>query len=159
MKQKIMAVVARREGNKPPSGRVEIDDAHDKRGQSMPPARRRLWPPSRPTSRARLLKARLVPVKGFHKHETARGAKRWLPPDSRIVTDDLACWTALDHAGHDHRQPALDPTARQPAWYSSSQSTPHSETSKAQSSGPTASSDPTTPNTTSPALLGSTTHK
>ncbi len=48
-------------------------------------------------------KARLAPVKGFRKREIARGAKRWLTPGALVVTDGLGCWTALGHAGHDHR--------------------------------------------------------
>ena len=48
-------------------------------------------------------KARLAPVKGFRKREITRGAKRWPPPGAQVVTDGLGCWTALGHAGHDHR--------------------------------------------------------
>ena len=54
MKEKIMAVMARREEDKPLSGRVEMDDAWlggvrsgGKRSRARP-ARRRSWPPSRP---------------------------------------------------------------------------------------------------------------
>ena len=58
MKQKIMAVMARREKDKPLSGRVEMDDAwlggvcSDGKRDRARPARRRSWPPSRPVPRA-----------------------------------------------------------------------------------------------------------
>ena len=26
-----------------------------------------------------------------------------MTPDAQVVTDGLACWTALGHAGHEHR--------------------------------------------------------
>ena len=109
MKQKIMAVMARREGDKPLSGRVEMDDAYlggvrsgGKRGRGAPSKTPFVVAVSTsPQGRPR--KAKLVPVKGFRKREIARGAKCWLTPDAKVVTDGLACWTALGHAGHDHR--------------------------------------------------------
>ena len=84
-----MAVMARREGEKPPSGRVEMDDAHpggvhsgDRRGRGAPgrtPFAAAV--PTGPEGRPR--KAKPVPVRGFRKRGTARDAKRWLPSTPR----------------------------------------------------------------------------
>ena len=46
---------------------------------------------------------------GLDHEAIARGAKRWPAPDAKVVTDGLACWAALDHAGHDHRATRTDP--------------------------------------------------
>ena len=89
MKQKIMAVMARREGEKPLSGRVEMDDAYlggvrsgGKRGRGAPGKTPFVAAVStNPEGRPR--KAKLVPVRGFRKREIARGAKRWLTPRRR----------------------------------------------------------------------------
>ena len=103
MKRKIMAVMARREGEKPLSGRVEMDDAHlggvrsgGRRGRGAPGrtpfvAAISTGPEGRPR------KAKPVPVRGFRKRGIARGAKCWLAPDAEVVTD------ALGHAGRNHR--------------------------------------------------------
>ena len=83
MKRKIMAVMARREGEKPLSGRVEMDDAYlggvrsgGKRGRGAPGktpfvAAVSTSPEGRPH------KAKPVPVGGFRKRGTARSAKHW----------------------------------------------------------------------------------
>ena len=104
-----MAPRARREGDKPLSGRVEMDDAclggvrsGGKRGRGAP-GKTPFVAAVSTSPQGRPRKAKLVPVKGFRKREIARGAKRRPTPDARVVTDGLACWTALGHAGHDHR--------------------------------------------------------
>ena len=60
-----------------------------------------------PKGRPRKLK--LVPVRGFHKREVARGAPRWLAPGSEVVTDGLGCWSVLGEgcvhsSGNPHRR-------------------------------------------------------
>ena len=104
-----MAVMARREGETPLSGRVEMDDAYLGGG-----ARRRQAGPGR--SRQDALRGRSLdqprgpptqgeadPGHGFRKRAIARGAKRWLDPGTEVVTDGLNCWNALGHAGYTRR--------------------------------------------------------
>ena len=57
--------------------------------------------PTGPEGRPR--RAEPVPVGGFRKSGTARGAKRRPTPDAEVVTDAPACRTALGHAGRNHR--------------------------------------------------------
>ena len=94
------------EGGKPLSERMEMDDAYlgemrsggkrDRGALGKTPFVAAVS--TSPQGRSR--KVKLVPVKGFRKREVARGAKRWLTPDAKIVMDSLACWASL---GHDHR--------------------------------------------------------
>ena len=148
MKQKIMAVMARREGEKPLSGRVEMDDAYlggvrsgGKRGRGAPGKTPFVAAVStNPEGRPR--KAKLVPVRGFRKREIARGAKRWLTPDAEVVTDALGCWTALGHAGRNHRAIRTGSGRGAARMAPFNGSTPHSETSKARSPEPTGNSAP-----------------
>ena len=89
MKRRIMAVMARREGEKPPSGRVGMDDAHlggvrsgGRRGRGAPGRTPFVAAvPTGPEGRPR--KAKLVPIGDFRKRGTARGSKRRLPPTPR----------------------------------------------------------------------------
>ena len=84
MKHKIMAVKARREGEKRLSGRVEMDDAYlggrrsgGKRGRGAAGKTPFVAAVSTgPKGRPRKLK--LAPVRGFRKREIARGAAHWL---------------------------------------------------------------------------------
>ena len=78
-----MAVMARREGDKPLSGRVEMDDAWlgkvrsgGERGRGAP-GKTPFVTAASTGPEGRPHKARLAPVKGFRKRETTRGAKRW----------------------------------------------------------------------------------
>ena len=80
-----MAVMARREGEKPLTGRVEMDDAYlggvrsgGKRGRGA--AGKTPFVAAVSTTEGRPRKLKLVPVKGFRKREIARGAKHWLAP-------------------------------------------------------------------------------
>ena len=54
-------------------------------------------------TRGRPRKVKLVPVKGFRKHDIARGARDWLAPGTKVVTDALGCWSALDGIAASHR--------------------------------------------------------
>ena len=115
VKHKIMAVMARREGETRLTGRVEMDDAYlggvrsgGKRGRGA--AGKTPFVAAVSTSpEGRPRKLKLAPVKGFRKREIARGAKHWLAPGAAVVTDGLGCWSAPitgtyrklgpDHAG------------------------------------------------------------
>ena len=109
VKHKIMAVMARREGETALTGRVEMDDAYlggvrsgGKRGRGAAGktpfvAAVSISPEGRPR------KLKLAPVKGFRKREIARGAKHWLAPGAAVVTDGLGCWSALEEAACSHQ--------------------------------------------------------
>ena len=109
VKHKIMAVMARREGETPLTGRVEMDDAYlggvrsgGKRGRGA--AGKTPFVAAVSTSpEGRPRKLKLVPVKGFRKREIARGAKHWLAPGTAVVTDGLGCWSALDEIACSHQ--------------------------------------------------------
>ena len=112
VKHKIMAVMARREGETALTGRVEMDDAYlggvrsgGKRGRGA--AGKTPFVAAVSTSpEGRPRKLKLAPVKGFRKREIARGAKHWLAPGAEVVTDGLGCWSALDE---DRLQPSGNP--------------------------------------------------
>ena len=109
VKHKIMAVMARREGERRLTGRVEMDDAYlggvrsgGKRGRGA--AGKTPFVAAVSTSpEGRPRKLKLAPVKGFRKREIARGAKHWLAPGAAVVTDGLGCWSALDEAACSHQ--------------------------------------------------------
>ena len=109
VKHKIMAVMARREGETRLTGRVEMDDAYlggvrsgGKRGRGA--AGKTPFVAAVSTSpEGRPRKVKLAPVKGFRKREIARGAKHWLAPGAAVVTDGLGCWSALDETACSHR--------------------------------------------------------
>ena len=109
VKHKIMAVMARREGETALTGRVEMDDAYlgrvrsgGKRGRGA--AGKTPFVAAVSTSpEGRPRKLKLAPVKGFRKREIARGAKHWLAPGAAVVTDGLGCWSALDEIACSHR--------------------------------------------------------
>ena len=109
MKQKIMAVMARREADTRLDGRVEMDDAYlggvrsgGKRGRGAP-GKTPFVAAVSTGSKGRPRKVKLVPVKGFRKREIARGARGWLAPGTEVVTDALGCWSALDGIAASHR--------------------------------------------------------
>ena len=163
VKHKIMAVMARREGETRLARRVEMDDAYlggvrsgGKRGRGA--AGKTPFVAAVSTSpEGRPRKLKLAPVKGFRKREIARGAKHWLAPGAAVVTDGLGCWSALDEAACSHRaiRTGSGPTG-----------SPHgivqmgehrSATSRARSPGLIAGSAPTMPDAISPASPGATT--
>ena len=116
MKHKIMAVMARREGETALTGRVEMDDAYlggvrsgGKRGRGA--AGKTPFVAAVSTSpEGRPRKLKLAPVKGFCKREIARGAKHWLAPGAAVVTDGLGCWSALEEAACSHQANRVGPT-------------------------------------------------
>ena len=108
LKQKIMAVMAEREGNKRLDGRVEMDDAY--LGGHRPGRCGRGAAGKQPfvaavstSDERRPRKIKLLPVKGFRKREIKKLLAEHLASTSRLVTDGLRCWTAVDEAGLEHR--------------------------------------------------------
>ena len=112
VKHRIMAVMARREGETRLTGRVEMDDAYlggvrsgGKRGRGA--AGKTPFVAAVSTSpEGRPRKLKLVPVKGFRKREIARGAKHWLAPGAAVVTDGLGL---LERTRRDRLQPSGNP--------------------------------------------------
>ena len=107
LKQKIMHVMAKREGAKRLDGRVEMDDAY--LGGHRPGKRGRGAAGKQPfvaavstTDERRPRKIKLLPVKGFRKKEVKKLVAEHLAPASRLVTDGLGCWTAAAEAGIVH---------------------------------------------------------
>jgi transposase-like protein len=107
LKQKIMQVMTVREGEKPLSGRVEMDDAY--LGGHRPGRRGRGAAGKQPFVAAvstsddrRPRKMKLLPVKGFRKKAVKELAKEHLAPDARVVSDGLGCWNGVDEAGFGH---------------------------------------------------------
>jgi transposase-like protein len=108
LKQKIMQVMAEREGRKRLDGRVEMDDAY--LGGQRPGKRGRGAAGKQPFVAAvstnderRPRKIKLLPVKGFRRKEINKLLAQHLASTSRLVTDGLNCWTAIDEAGLEHR--------------------------------------------------------
>ena len=108
MKYRIMAVMTHREGEAPLPGRVEIDEAHlggkrsGKRGRGAA-GKTPFVAAVSTTAEGRPRRVRLVPVRAFRKREIARGARRWLVPGSKVMTDGFSCWNALDEGALGHR--------------------------------------------------------
>jgi transposase-like protein len=107
MKQKIMQVMAVREGGKPLQGRVEMDDAYlgghrpGKRGRGAAGKQPFVAAVSTSDDR-RPRKMKLLPIKGFRKKAVKAMAKEHLAPDARVVSDGLGCWNGVDEAGFEH---------------------------------------------------------
>jgi transposase-like protein len=107
MKQKIMAVMARREDTQRLDGRGEIDDVY--LGGHRPGRRGRGAAGKQPfvaavstTDDRRPRQIKLLPVKGFRKKEIRKLRAEQLASTSRLVTDGLRCWTAATEAGLEH---------------------------------------------------------
>ena len=107
LKQKLMHVMAERDGAKRLDGRVEMDDAY--LGGHRPGKRGRGAAGKQPfvaavstTDDRRPRKMKLLPVKGFRKREVERLIGGHLASASRLVTDGLSCWTVAAEAGLAH---------------------------------------------------------
>jgi transposase-like protein len=121
LKQKIMHVMAERDGQKRLDGRVEMDDAY--LGGHRPGRRGRGAAGKQPFVAAvstsddrRPRKIKLLPVKGFRKREVKRLVAEHLASTSRLVTDGLKCWTAAAEAGLEHRAMATGGGKRAAGW-------------------------------------------
>jgi ISXO2 transposase-like protein/transposase-like zinc ribbon protein len=121
LKQKIMAVMAGREGQKRLDGRVEMDDAYlgghrpGKRGRGAAGKQPFVAAVSTSDDR-RPRKIKLLPVKGFRKKEVKRLVAEHLASTSRLVTDGLSCWTAAAEAGLEHTAMATGSGKRAAGW-------------------------------------------
>ena len=120
-KRKVMHVMAGRDGRKRLSGRVEMDDAY--LGGHRPGERGRGAAGKQPFVAAvstsddrRPRKLKLLPVKGFRKREVSRLVAAHLASTSRVVTDGLSCWTAIDEAGLEHTAMATGGGKRAAGW-------------------------------------------
>jgi hypothetical protein len=107
MRQKIMAVMARREDGERLDGRVEMGDVY--LGGHRPGKRGRGAAGKQPVVAAastsddrRPRKIKLLPVKGFRKKEVERLMTEHPTSTSRLVTDGLRRWTAAAEAGLEH---------------------------------------------------------
>ena len=107
-KQKIMAVMARREGEAPLSGRVEMDHAYlggvragGKRGRGARQDTLRGRGLNQPRGPA--TKGQADPGQGLPQARDRTRRQRWVDPGTEVVTDGLNCWNALGHAGYSHR--------------------------------------------------------
>jgi hypothetical protein len=107
LEQKLVHVMAERDGKKRLDGRVEMDDAY--LGGHRPGERGRGAAGKQPFAAAvstgdgrRPRKMKLLPVKGFRKREVKRLVGEHLTPASRLVTDGLSCWTAAAEVGLQH---------------------------------------------------------
>ena len=121
LKQKIMAVMAGREGEKRLDGRIEMDDVY--LGGHRPGKRGRGAAGKRPFVAAvstggdrRPRKIKLLPVQGFRKREISKLVAEHLASTSRLVTDGLRCWTAAAEAGLEHRAMATGGGKRAAGW-------------------------------------------
>ena len=79
---------------------------------------------------------RLTVVKGFRKKEIATLAKRDFAAGSNVVTDGLACWTAVGEAGCDHFPMVTGSGPNAAKWVPFTWSTPRSATSRRRSPAP-----------------------
>jgi hypothetical protein len=120
MKQKIMQVMREREAATPLQGRVEIDDAYlggvrsgGKRGRGAA-GKTPVVAVVETTPERRPRKLKLLPVKGFRKREVEKLARTHLLSGSTVVSDGLACWTAVAGAGCRH-VPMVTGSGRQAA--------------------------------------------
>jgi transposase-like protein len=121
LKQKIMAVMAGREGQRRLDGRGEMDDVYlgghrpGKRGRGAAGKRPFVAAVSTSDDR-RPRKIKLLPVKGFRKREIKKLLAEHLASTSRLVTDGLKCWTAAAEAGLEHRAMATGGGKRAAGW-------------------------------------------
>ena len=121
LKQKVMHVMAEREGRKRLDGRVEMDDAY--LGGHRPGRRGRGAAGKQPFVAAvstsddrRPRKIKLLPVKGFRKKEVRKLVAEHLASTSRLVTDGLGCWTAAAEAGLEHTAMVTGSGKRAAGW-------------------------------------------
>ena len=154
IKHKLAQVMMERDADQQLHGRVELDDAYlggersgGKRGRGSP-GKTPFLAAVETTEEGKPVRLKLRRVISFCGRAIAGFARRSLHPDCQVVSDGLACFTAVAEADAATRssRPARAPPrpARQP----SSGSIPRSATSRPPSRGPTARS----PKSTCPAI-------
>lgn len=110
MKQKLMAVMLERNGQRRLAGLVQIDDAYlgGEKGWNEGGKRGRGSPNKIPfvaavaTREGRPVAIHLRRVEGFTKQQIGRYAAACLAPGTTVVSDGLSCFTAVAEAGFDH---------------------------------------------------------
>jgi transposase-like protein len=121
LKQKLMHVMAERDGAKRLDGRVEMDDAYlggrrpGKRGRGAAGKQPFVAAVSTSDDR-RPRRMKLLPVRGLRKREVKRLAGEHLTSASRLVTDGLSCWTAAAEAGLAHTAMVTGSGKRAATW-------------------------------------------
>jgi hypothetical protein len=98
-----------REGKRFLSGRVEVDDAYlggEKQGGKVGRGSENKVPflaAVQTDTERRPLYAIFSAVKAFSGQEIETWARRWIQPESTLVTDGLPCFSALSGLGYQHR--------------------------------------------------------
>jgi transposase-like protein len=110
MKQKLMTVMLKRNGQRQLSGRVQMDDAYlggekrwsegGKRGRGSP--NKIPFVAALATHEGKPVAVHLRRVAGFTKEQIGRYARAGLAPGSDVVSDGLACFAAVAEAGFAH---------------------------------------------------------
>lgn len=108
IKQKLMQVMKGRDDSKPLSGTVQLDDVYwggeqrgGKRGRGSPNKTPFVAAVS-VNEKGHPMAMTMTVVNGFRSQEIAKWAKRHLGADSLVVSDGLACFTAVTEAGCQH---------------------------------------------------------
>jgi transposase-like protein len=112
MRQKLMQVMAEREGGRKLSGRIEVDDAvlggrqgvADGGKQGRGGSNKIPFVPAVETRDGRPQRVRFIPVVTHSQAEIARIAKEHFEPGSTIVSDGLPCFLAVTAADCIHEQ-------------------------------------------------------
>lgn len=110
MKQKIMQVMMDRDNKQPLSGWIQLDDVYW--GGRKPGGKRGRGSENKTPFVAAVevnkeghpIRMSMQVVKGFRESEIIRWAKHKLTPGSMVVSDGLACFGAVVHAGCDHNK-------------------------------------------------------
>ena len=107
MKQKLMQVMLERDSTKKLTGRIEIDDSYlgpkrvsGKRGRGS--GNKIPFIAAVETNEDKPLKIKLSRVKGFRNSEIERWSENHLQRGSRVVSDGLACFNAIENTGCIH---------------------------------------------------------
>ena len=104
---KLMQVMHEREGKKPLKGRIEMDDAYlggkraGKRGRGAS-GKTAFLAAAETTDEGKPHRMKLCPVPGFTSAAVAKAVKSMLSSDCTVVTDGLACFTAVSRQGFTH---------------------------------------------------------
>ena len=108
MKHKIMQVMKERDDSKPLSGVIQLDDVYwggERRGGKRGRGSANKAPFVAAVSlnnEGRLIALNMNVVKGFRLTEISRWAKHHLQPGSTVISDGLACFTAVKDAECNH---------------------------------------------------------
>jgi hypothetical protein len=109
IKHKLMQVMLERDNEKPLSGRIEMDDSYwggrrhgGKRGRGAPGKTPFIAAVATSADR-KPLRAIFSKVKGFRKPVVKKWGQKHLKQGSRVVSDSLSCFTAVEQAGCSHQ--------------------------------------------------------